>query len=458
MLNLDLATIARWTDGRLQGTGADLRIDSVSTDSRTLAGNALFVALRGEHHDAHDFVGSAQGNGAAAALVEHGVAVELPQIVVANTEKALGQLAAAVRRQRDVCVIGITGSNGKTTVKSLVAGILSRHAPTHFNSGSFNNEIGLPLTLLAMPDDSRFAVLEMGAGKPGDIDYLVRIAQPQIGLVNNIAPAHLERMGSLVAIAETKGALYAGLPQTGIAVINADDAFAGTFAALAGSRRVVRFGLGSNTDVSARIDAGVAGNTFVLVVPAAEIEITLPLAGRHNLLNALAAASVALACDVPLATIKAGLEAATAVAGRSARRAHASGAEIIDDTYNANPASFAAAIATLAASQGRKVLVAGDMRELGGDAEILHAGIGKLARSSGIDVLYAVGELSRATAAAFGESARHFPDQSALIQALRSELTAGTTLLVKGSRGSAMERVVNALLVVDAEKGERHAA
>lgn len=456
MLSLDLATIARCTGGRL--LGADVRVSSVSIDTRSLADGALFVALRGERHDAHLFLENARGAGAVAALVERPVDSDLPQVVVADTQLALGRIAAEVRRQRDVCVIGITGSNGKTTVKSLLAGILSRHAPTHFSSGSFNNEIGLPLTLLGMPADSRFVVLEMGAGKPGDIDYLVRIAQPRIGLVNNIAPAHLERMGSIDGIAETKGALYSALPPEGVAVINADDAYAGYFAKLAGTRRVIRFGLAATADVSARFDRDGADSSFNLVYAGEMTRIDLPLQGRHNVFNALAAASLALAVNVPLATIKAGLESAVAVAGRTARRAHGSGAIIIDDSYNANPASFAAAIDTLAECEGQRILVIGDMRELGREARRLHAEIGELARHRGIDRLYAVGELSSAASRAFGEKARHFADQAALIEELRGELKPGRTLLVKGSRGSAMDKVVTALFADGTAEGGRHAA
>ena len=272
MLNLALSTIAQWTQGRL--LGGDVEVQSVAIDSRTLKPGALFVALRGEHHDGHDFVEAAQRNGAAAALVERPLATDLPQVVVADGERALGALAAGVRARSAACVVGITGSNGKTTVKTLLAGILSRHAPTHFSSGSFNNEIGLPLTVLSVPPDTRFVVLEMGAGKPGDIAYLAQIAKPRIGLVNNIAPAHLERMGSIEMIAQTKGALYSALPADGVAVINADDVFAGCFSELAQGRRVLRFGLDAPADVSARFDASSNPGAFTLVSYAGTIPKT----------------------------------------------------------------------------------------------------------------------------------------------------------------------------------------
>ncbi|HKE47697.1 MAG TPA: UDP-N-acetylmuramoyl-tripeptide--D-alanyl-D-alanine ligase [Rhodanobacteraceae bacterium] len=451
-MKLRLTDIASWVGGRLSGNGGF--IDGVSTDTRTITPGALFVALRGERYDAHDFVGTAHERGATAAMVDREVDADMPQIVVADTLAALGELARAVRSQRDARVIGITGSNGKTTVKTLTASILAKHGRTHVNVGNLNNEIGVPLTLLAMPERTQYAVIEMGAGKPGDIAYLARIARPGVGLVNNVAPAHLERLGSERGVAETKGAIYSALPDTGIAIVNADDAYADYFAGLAGERRIVRFGLDHKADVTATLEAR---GGFTLKTPAGDTPIAMTQPGRHNVMNALAAAAIAFALDVPLATIRAGLEAAPAVAGRLVRRKHASGAILIDDSYNANPGSFAAAIATLAAEFGETVLVMGDMAELGADAERLHAHIGALAKASGIQRLHAVGRLSRAAAEAFGAGATHHADQAALIAALRADLRAGTTVLIKGSRSSAMDRVVSAL-IDDGNGGERHAA
>lgn len=445
MLNLALADVARWTAGRLHGP-ADTSVASVSTDTRTLAPGALFVALRGERHDAHAFGAAARDAGASALLVERELDIALPQVVVADAQAALGDLARALRQRSRAKVIGITGSNGKTTVKTLVASILERHGRTHVNPGNLNNEIGLPLSLCAMPADTEYAVAEMGAGKPGDIAYLARIALPDVALVNNVASAHLERMGSLQGVAETKGAIYRALPADGIAVINADDPFADYFAILAAPRRVLRFGLLRRADVGAAIDLE-AGNSgrFRLLAPNGGIEIALPLPGRHNIMNALAASAIAIALGVPLPTIKAGLEAAPAVPGRLVRTSLAGGAVIIDDSYNANPGSFAAAVATLAAEAGERVLVMGDMAELGSDSLRLHSEIGALARRSGIERLRAVGANSRAAVDAFGPAGRHFDDQAALIESLREELRAGVVLLVKGSRSSAMDRVVAAL-------------
>jgi UDP-N-acetylmuramoyl-tripeptide--D-alanyl-D-alanine ligase len=458
MLNLRLADIAKWTGGCL--LGADVDIGAVSTDTRTLQTGALFVALQGERHDAHEFAAVARERGAAALLAMRESAVDLPQVIVDDTRIALGELARAVRARSHARVVGITGSNGKTTVKTLVASILERHGRTHVNAGNLNNEIGLPLTLLAMPEDTEYAVLEMGAGKPGDIAYLARIAQPDVALVNNIAAAHLERMGSLQGVAETKGAIYRALPADGVAVINADDAFAEYFSRISGARKSLRFGLLRRAEISANLDPEVNADGHIrLLTPNVSTEVALPLAGRHNVMNALAASAVALALGVPLATIRAGLEAAPPVAGRLARHVHASGAIVIDDSYNANPGSFAAAIATLAGEAGERVLVMGDMAELGRDAERLHADVGALAKRSNVQRLRAVGVLSRAAVDAFGGGALHYPDQAQLIDALRKELRGGVVLLIKGSRSSAMERVVDALLDrVDCSGGERHVA
>jgi UDP-N-acetylmuramoyl-tripeptide--D-alanyl-D-alanine ligase len=365
---------------------------------------------------------------------------------VDNAVLALGDLASALRAQRDVRVVGITGSNGKTTVKTLTASILSRHAPTHVNLGNYNNELGLPLTLLAMPLTARFAVLEMGAGKPGDIAYLAAIARPDIGLVNCIAPAHLERMGSVEGVAEAKGALYQALPADGVAIINADDAFASFFEGLASTRRILRFGLEHPADVGADIlEQGMNGSRFILRTPLGRAEVALPLPGRHNIANALAATAIALALEVPLSTIVAGLEQVPGVAGRLRTAAMPGGWVLIDDTYNANPGSMGVAIDTLALAVGERWLVLGDMAELGADARALHAQVGRHAAERGIDRLFAVGPLSAATVEAFGSGGEHFPDKASLVAALQERVHGGVTCLIKGSRSSAMEQVVVAL-------------
>lgn len=443
-----LSQIASWCEGR--HLGDDVEISAVSTDTRTIAPGALFVALRGERFDAHDMVAEAQHRGAAALLVHREVDSTLPQVLCADTEEALGELAAGIQRGRPAVVVALTGSNGKTSVKTLIKGILSRAGRTYFNPGNRNNEIGLPLAVLEAPEDAQFAIYEMGAGKPGDIAYLASIAPPQVALVNNIAPAHMERMGSLLGIAETKAAIYEALPDDGVAVINADDAFAPFFAQIVGARRSFRFGIENNADVRAsRIVTGAERSRFHLHTPAGNAEIVLPLPGRHNVLNALAATALALAAGAPFEAIVEGLANAEQVKGRQiAHRLH-SGAVLIDDSYNANPGSVAAAIATLAQAGEDAWLVFGNMGELGETSAQLHAEVGAQAKRAGLKRLWSVGDLAREASVAFGEGGRHFNDQGALVAALQTELRAGVRCLVKGSRSSAMDNIVNALLAQD---------
>ena len=453
MKALKLSQLAAMVGGRLQGE--DATVDAIATDTRALpmAGRALFIALKGERFDAHDHLEAAAKAGVAAALVSRAVAVPLPQVVVADTARALAAFAASMQRDRNARVVAITGSNGKTSVKSLVLSILQRVASTYANPGNRNNEIGVPLAVLDAPEDATFAIYEMGAGQPGDIAYLTGIARPDIALVNNIAPAHLERMGSLLGVAVTKGAIYDALAADGVAVINADDAFAPFFAEKAHGRRLIRFGLEASADVTARdIALSADGSRFILATPEGDIPVALQMPGRHNVMNALAAASLALGAGASLAAIRDGLEAARPVAGRLVPRRLDSGATLIDDSYNANPGSLHAAIDLLASSGDEAWLVLGDMRELGDDAELLHAEAGRRAKAAGIARLYALGALSARAADGFGDGARVFGSHEALAQALGQDLheRAGASppvrVLVKGSRGSAMDRIVKALL------------
>ena len=454
MRPLALSRIAQWTGGRVAGAdaGGDMLIDAITTDTRTLDARdgraALFVALKGERFDGHAHVRDAVEAGARAALVAREVDAAIPQVVVADTERALAALAAAVQHGRTGKVVAITGSNGKTSVKTLLLSILQRAGQTYANPGNRNNEIGLPLAVLDAPDEAQFAIYEMGAGKPGDIAYLTAIARPDVAIVNNIAPAHLERMGNLLGVADTKGAIYDSLPVGGVAVINADDAFAPYFAERAHGRRLIRFGLEASADITARdIVADASGSRFVLVSPEGELPVSLALPGRHNVLNALAAASLALGAGAALDAIGAGLDAARPVAGRLVTHRLSSGATLVDDSYNANPGSLNAAIDMLAAVPGENWLVLGDMRELGVDAEALHAEAGRRAKAAGIARLFTLGPLSAAASAAFGQGAVHFASHDALADALRRAMAGGNVrVLVKGSRGSAMDKVVRALL------------
>ena len=461
MKPIALSRIAQWTGGRVlehggNTTGHDVLIDAIATDTRTLDASdgqaALFVALKGERFDAHEHIGDAVDAGVRAVLVSRQVEVAVPQVLVADTERALASFAAALQHTRSGKVVAITGSNGKTSVKTLLLSILQRAAAVsggiaYANPGNRNNEIGLPLAVLDAPEDALYAIYEMGAGKPGDIAYLTAIARPDVALVNNVAPAHLERMGSLLGVADTKGAIYDALPSGGVAVINADDAFAPYFAERAHGRRLIRFGLEATADVSARaLVADDVGTRFVLVTPEGEGDVALALPGRHNVLNALAAASLALGAGASLDVIRAGLEAARSVAGRLVTHRLDNGAILIDDSYNANPGSLNAAIDTLAGAGGNNWLVLGDMRELGVDAEALHAEAGRRAKAAGIARLFTLGPLSAATTEAFGSGARHFDSHEALAEALRAAMTPDVRVLVKGSRGSAMDKVVRALL------------
>ncbi|MFD0739122.1 UDP-N-acetylmuramoyl-tripeptide--D-alanyl-D-alanine ligase [Lysobacter koreensis] len=456
MKALSLSEIARLTGGRLHG--ADATVSAIATDTRALAnpGGALFVALKGERFDGHDHVAAAAAAGVAAALVSRPLDVAIAQVVVADTQRALADLAAAVQRGRAGKAVAITGSNGKTSVKALLLAILQRAAElagtvVYATPGNRNNEIGLPLAVLDAPEDAQFAIYEMGTGAPGDIAYLTGVVRPDVAVVNNVAPAHLERMGSLLGIADTKAAVYDALPADGVAVINADDAFAPYFAERAHGRRLIRFGLDGGADVSARaIEPTDDGSRFILVTPLGEAPVALPMPGRHNVRNALAAASLALGLDLPLDVIAHGLSRVQPVAGRLVAQRLGNGAVLVDDSYNANPGSLAAAIDTLAeaarAEAGEGWLVLGDMRELGDDAAAMHAEAGRRAKAAGIARLYTLGALSAAAAQAFGEGATHHGNHDALAQALQNELRAGVRVLVKGSRGSAMDRIVRALL------------
>ena len=455
-----LSQVAAWCEGR--HLGADPAITAVSTDTRQLAPGALFVALRGENFDAHDFVAEAEARGASALLLHRDVPTSLPKVLCADTQEALGEFAAGVQRGRPAVVVALTGSNGKTSVKTLVHGILARAGRAYVNPGNRNNEIGLPLAVIDAPETARYAIYEMGAGKPGDIAYLCAVVRPDVSLVNNVAPAHLERMGSLLGIADTKAAILDALPADGVAAVNVDDAFAPYFAERAQGHRIIRFGLDGVADVTATdIVLEADGSRFTLVTPEGRAAVTLALPGRHNVLNALAAASLAIGAGIGLPVIAAGLSAARPVAGRLNTHRLPGGALLIDDSYNANPGSLNAAIDTLAALGGERWLVLGDMRELGDDAVALHAQTGRRAKASGITRLFALGELAAAAAEAFGEGGQAFGDHAAVANALCAGLAGGAapTVLVKGSRGSAMDTIVkHVLAAMPAGRGEGDAA
>ncbi|TIC86072.1 UDP-N-acetylmuramoyl-tripeptide--D-alanyl-D-alanine ligase [Crenobacter intestini] len=429
--------------------GADGQILRVVTDSRTAGEGDLFVALKGERFDAHDFVADVVARGACALVRDDFVLDGAPLIRVADTRLALGRLAAGWAARQGARRVGITGSNGKTTVKEMVAAVLRHVAGSDAvlaTAGNFNNDIGLPLTLLSIRPAHRFAVLEMGMNHAGELTYLASLARPEAALVNNAMRAHIGHFGSVEAIAHAKAEIFSGLADTGTAIVNADDAHAALFASAAGDRPRLAFGLGEGADVTARsVLLAADACRFVLVTPQGEAEVKLSAAGEHNVRNALAAAALCVALGLEPGQIAAGLATFGGVKGRLQLTQAACGARLIDDTYNANTDSMKAAVRVLAAYPAPRFFVMGDIGELGEGAPALHAEVGAAAREAGIEHFYTLGELARHAAAAFGEGAASFDDVDALTTELEKALTKDATVLVKGSRFMRMERVVAAL-------------
>lgn len=420
---------------------SDLAFTGITSDSRQVVPGMLFAALPGQTFDGHDHIEQAQERGAVAALVNHVVETDLPLLKVADVLAALGTLAGSWRNECTAKVVGITGSNGKTTVKEMVASILRQQGRVHATDGNFNNELGLPLTLFKLDKSHDYAVLEMGASNPGDIAYLAAIAQPEVGLVTNIGPAHLQGFINEEGVARAKGELFAALRCDGAAVMNADEPWLALWQGINQAGRIYYFG----GEGESHIRAQAQGNGTVVITPLGEFNLKLPLPGEHNLTNALAATAVCLALDIPLADIKAGLEAVKPVPGRLSLVSAKSGWTVIDDTYNANPASLYAALQVLAKQGGEPWLVLGDMKELGADSRKMHAELGDAARSLGVKRLFALGDASVATVDAFGDMATHYDSRDGLIKDLRAQLTPGVACLVKGSRSMGMEHVVNAI-------------
>lgn len=457
MMTVQEAALA--LNARAQGDG---EFGCVVTDSRRMRAGALFVALRGEHFDGHRFVAKAGELGAGVAMVDrtwfdggedHG---GVPLLIVDDTRLALGRLAAHWRARFALPVIGITGSNGKTTVKEMCAAILRARcvregfgeADVLATRGNLNNDIGLPLTLLELRDHHRAAVIEMGMNHPGEIGYLTDIARPTVAVVNNAQRAHLAGMGTLQQIAEEKGAIYAGLGATGVAVVNADDVHAPLWRALNAGRQVIGFGGSGAADVRGRVALQGLGSVIVLTVGDESATLRLQVPGAHNAGNALAAAACCLAVGVSLDDVVTGLGAFSGVKGRLQRRAGHAGALILDDSYNANPDSMRAGIDVLASTPGRTFLVMGDMGEVGDGSAQLHDEIGGYAKSKGIDGLFALGDMSAIAVRNFGEGAQHFKTPEALAAGLAKLLDADTVVLVKGSRFMRMERVADLLAAV----------
>ena len=452
-----LAQVAEVVQGRL--IGADAPFGAVGTDSRTLERGALFVAIAGERFDGHRFVADAAAKGAAGAMVTARADVALAQIEVPDTRTALGRMAKGWRSSFRIPVIAVTGSSGKTTVKELIAAILAVGAARRARAicvthGNLNNDIGLPLTLMRLSAGHDAAVVELGANHPGEIAILAEIARPTVGVITNAGAAHLEGFGSLDGVAKAKGELLDDLPAAGAAVLNADDRYLGEWRARTSAGRVLTFGFAADADVtvSGELALDERGARFALRTPQGIVDVSVPLLGRTNVLNALAAAAAATAVGCELADIAAGLAQAAPVRGRMHALAGREGAVVIDDAYNANPSSARAALDHLAMLAGRRIFVLGDMLELGDDAAQLHAEVGEYARTR-CDALVAIGPLARHAAAAFGSGAEVYPDVARAAADLATCLAEDVTVLVKGSRAMGLERVVAELTAAQSPEG-----
>lgn len=447
MLTSNLTELAKlWSLSPPQQNQA---FQGISIDSRLDNMGRLFVAIRGENTDGHDHLEAAMQSGAVAALVQRPqLNLAIPQLVVEDTRLALGWLGKLARTRLSAKVIGLTGSCGKTTTKNLIAAICRQVGETAATVGNLNNDYGLPLTLANLPEALDYAVLEMGANHQQEIAYLTAIAVPNIALITNAGPVHLEGFGSLEGVAKGKGEIFQGLTPNGVAVINRDNSFASYWLELTEGQRQLTFGEHKEAMVRAEdLKVDDEGHpSFTLITPEGKASVSLQLLGRHNAYNALAAAACAYAADIPLTAIVAGLASEPPakmrmVASRGFQQAH-----VFDDTYNANPMAMQMALQLLASKPGRRIAVLGDMGELGPDSAMWHAKVGEIAQSLGIDALYVVGPLSAHAAKAFGTKAQHFNDKASLIAALRTVMNDETYVLVKGSRSAGMEQVVQGIL------------
>lgn len=446
MIRVTLSQLAGILGGELKGN--DLSLDAVTTDTRKLTPGCLFVALKGERFDAHDFAEQAKEGGAGALLVSRPLAVDLPQVIVQDTRLAFGELAAWVRAQVPARVVALTGSSGKTSVKEMAAAMLSQCGNTLYTAGNLNNDIGVPMTLLRLTADVDYAVIELGANHQGEIAWTVGLTRPEAALVNNLAAAHLVGFGSLAGVAKAKGEIFTGLPENGIAIMNADNNDWLNWQNIIGDRKVWRFSPNAaNSDFTAtNVHVTSHGTEFLLQTPGGSIDVLLPLPGRHNIANALAAAALSMAVGATLEAIKTGLANLKAVPGRLFPVQLAENQLLLDDSYNANVGSMTAAVQVLSEMPGYRVLVVGDMAELGAESEACHVQVGEAAKAAGIDCVLSSGKLSKAISDTSGVG-EHFADKPALIARLQALIAEQQiiTILVKGSRSAAMEEVVRAL-------------
>lgn len=439
-----LSHAARSMQGVLRGD--DREFQGVSTDTRTIRDGELFFALQGPNFDGRDYVGAALERGAAGAVVSRRTRDDIAQIEVDNAKAALGRFGSAWRAQHNLTVVGVTGSNGKTTLKELIAACLSRQAPTLATHGNLNNDIGMPLMLARIEPEHRYAVLEMGANHAGEIAYLVSLANPDVVVITNAGAAHLEGFGSVEGVAKAKGEILQNTQRPQVAVLNADDQYFDYWSTLVSDVRLLSFGFSENADVRATdIAPRATGTDFALHIGCDRTAISLPLAGVHNVRNACAAAAVAHALGIARDEIRAGLESVSPVGGRLEPLRAVNGATLFDDSYNANPLSVVAAAEFLSALPGESWLVLGDMKELGDDAAELHREVGEAVRASGVSRLFAYGDLAANAAEGFGEHAHWFASIDTLVDELCAGLSADINVLVKGSRSMRMERVVDAL-------------
>ena len=444
-----LSELSQIVDGTWHGE--NISVNTVSIDSRHIKAGDTYLAIKGERFDGHDFIEQAQQAGAIAIISQQEIAINLPCLIVANTELALAQWAGAKRQQADIPIIGITGSNGKTTVKEMIATILSVNAKVLFTAGNLNNNLGVPLTLLRLAPSHQMAVIEMGANHQGEIAYSARYAQPNVAVITNVGAAHIEGFGSIDGVATAKAELIASLNSDGVAVLNADDAYFNYWQSLAGKRKTISFGLKNTADISAnKIKTVLQASQFIthfdLLLNNTHIPIKMSLAGLHNVLNALAATAACLAIGIDIQQIQQGLATMQGVNGRFQPLISHQGSLVIDDSYNANPASLQVALETLQTLDKPLWVALGAFGELGGDSQQLHADMGQQLKTMGVKRLFAVGDDAKITVQNFGDGGLFFETQQQLIQSLNNKLMGEELLLVKGSRAQRMEEVARALV------------